>query len=331
MKINFDYNKKRINYIDGYIFKGKFYRCGYTRFPTAYGNPALGCENVQLYDFRPKEETRASVIIIPGLGSRNIKFLLWMGTHLASVGVNSTVIILPGNYTRVEHNSVSGKSFLWPDMEIMFQFWENAVVDVCSTIDYLEQRGTWKKNNCIVGYCLGGMITSIVAALDKRVNQAIFMTTGGHMPKIIHKSSSTKFIRELFKNGYKSKYYLEDKKRLYDIYSKQISIVRQMSFMQITKSQFIHPLFKIDPLAYAHLLQKDKVTVIDALLDETIPLTSRISLYSEMKGAKRYIIPATHVSWLPFERFLAQYILFKVNINDKKANKLVIKKQKFRF
>ena len=99
----------------------------------------------------------------------------------------------------------------------------------------------------------------------------------------------------------------------------------------ITKSEMIHPLFKIDPLAYAHLLEKDSVTFIDALFDETLPLTSRISLYSEMKGAKRYIIPTTHVSWLPFERFLAQYILFKVNINDKKANKLVIKKQKIKF
>lgn len=331
MKINFNYNKEKINYVDGYIFKGNEYRCGYTRFPTPYKNHALGCENIQLYDFRPKGETRASVIIIPGLGSRNIQFLLWMGTHLATVGVNSTVVILPGNYTRVEHNSVSGRSFLWPDIEVMFKFWENAVIDICATIDYLQQRGTWKDNNCVVGYCLGGMIASIVAALDKRVNQTIFMTTGGHMPKIIHKSSTTKFIRKSFKSGYKTKYYLEDKKRLYDIYRNQIGIVREMSFLQITQSEMIHPLFKVDPLSYAHLLNKERVTFFDALLDGTLPLVSRISLYNEMEGAKRYIIPTTHVSWLPFERFLAQYILFKVNINDKKANKLVLKKQKYRF
>jgi hypothetical protein len=331
MKIDFQYNKERINYVDGYIFKGKLYRCGYTRFPTAYKNPAKGCEQVQLYDFRPKEEVKASVIILPGLGSRNMQFLLWMGTHLASVGVNSTVVVLPGNYTRVENGSVSGRSFLWPDINSMFQFWENAVVDVCSTIDFLQQRNAWKENNCLCGYCLGGMVASIVTALDKRINETIFMTTGGHMPKIIHKSSSTKFIRKLFKEGYETKYYLQDKKRLYDIYNNQINLVRKMPLLQITGSNMIHPLFKIDPISYAHLLDKDKVTFIDALFDETLPLISRTTLYSEVRGAKKYIIPSTHVSWLPFERFLAQYILLKVNINDKKANKIVIKNQKYRF
>ncbi|SHI02927.1 dienelactone hydrolase family protein [Clostridium grantii] len=331
MKINFEYKKAKIDFVDGYIFKGKLYRCGYTRFPTAYGNPAKGCEEVQLYDFRPKEEVKASVIILPGLGSRNIRFLLWMGTHLATVGVNSTVVILPGNYTRVENNSVSGRSFLWPDITTMFQFWENAVVDVCSTIDFLQQRKVWKENNCLVGYCLGGMLASMVTSLDKRINETIFMTTGGHMPKIIHKSSSTKFIRKLFEEGYETKYYLNDKKRLYDIYNKQIDIVRNMSLLQLTSSNMIHPLFKIDPIAYAHLLDKNKITFIDAIFDETLPLISRTALYSEVKGAKKYIIPTTHVSWLPFERFLAQYILLKVNINDKKANKIVIKNQKYRF
>jgi hypothetical protein len=328
MIIDFSYKKQNINFVQGYILKGSFYRCNYTRFKTLYKNPALGTETVELYSFIPRINSRASVLILHGLGSRNIKFMLWLGTHLASVGVNSTIIILPGNYTRVEDKSVSGRSFIWPDMKIMYQFWEHAVVDIRSTIDLLEQQKLWSKNNCVIGYCLGGMLGFITAALDKRVDETIFMATGGHMPKILHESPVTDFARRLFERGLRSEYYLEDKKRLYNTYKEQLEIVKKMSLLEIMRSEYIHPLFRIDPLSYAHLLDKSKVTFIDALFDETLPFQSRIKLFKEMKGAKRYIIPSTHVSWLPFEALLAQYILIKVNINDKKSANLVVKKQK---
>ncbi|WP_461205104.1 alpha/beta fold hydrolase [Clostridium sp. DL1XJH146] len=326
MKINFSYNRTKIECSEGYIFKGKFYRCNYCRFKTLYRNPAKGTETVQLYNFEPKSDIRASVVILPGLGSSNIKFFLWMGTHLASVGVHSTVVILPGNYTRVEDKSTSGKSYLYPDMKRMFQFWEHAVVDVLSTIDILEQKKVWSENNCILGYCLGGMINTIVSALDQRAKEKIFMTTGGYLPKIIHQSIVTGFVRKKFKDGYKSEYFLHDKKKIYEIYKKQFPLVREMSLLEIMKTSEIHPLFKIDPISYAHLIDKKDVTFIDAFFDTTLPVQSRISLYKEMKDAVRYVVPITHVGWLPFERFLAQYILLKLNINDNKSMKMVTKK-----
>lgn len=328
MIIDFSYNKKNIDFVKGYILKGTFYRCSYIRYKSLYRNPAAGTENVELYNFEPRSKSRASVLILHGLGSRNIKFMLWMGTHLASVGVNSTILILPGNYTRVEHNSVSGRSYLWPDMKIMYQFWEHAVVDVGSTIDLLQQMKIWNKNNCTVGYCLGGMITSIVASIDKRLNQTVFMTTGGYMPKIIHQSPAAAFARRLFENGMKSEYYLNDREKLYKVYDQQFNSVKNMTLIELMKNEEIHPLFKIDPLSYAHFLDKSKATFIDALFDETLPLKSRTKLFKEMKGAARYIVPMTHASWLPFESFLAQYILLKVNINDKKSANMVVKKQK---
>lgn len=328
MLIDFSYTKKKIDYIEGYIFKGALYRCNYIRFDTLYHNPALGCEKVQIYNFKPKGNVKASVIILHGLGSRNIKFLLWMGTHLASTGINSSIIILPGNYTRVENNSVSGRSYIWPDIKVMYQFWENAVVDIISTIDLLEQLKLWKENNCLVGYCLGGMLASIVSAIDKRINQTIFMTTGGNIPKIIHESKATKFVRRLFEKGYIPDYYLDDKEKLYSIYNEELNKVRKMSLIELTRGNDIHPLFRIDPVAYAHLLDKSKVTFIDALFDETLPILSRILLFKEMKGADRYIIPTTHIGWLPFESFLAECILIKVNLYDLQTSKLVLKKQK---
>ena len=328
MKINFYYEKKKIDYTWGYIFKGKNYRCSLIKYHTLYRNPAPGTETVEIYNFSPKETAKASVLILQGLGSRNVYFLLWMATHLASSGVNTAVLVLPGNYTRVENNSVSGKSYLWPDIKVMYRFWEHGVIDSLSAIDLLEQEGLWERNNCMLGYCLGGMIASIILSFEKRINQSILMTTGGHFPKILFESKTTAFARRLFDKGFKSDYYLHDKERLYKIYEEQFPKVKYMKFRELIQDNEIHPLFKIDPLAYAHLIDGSRVTLINAIFDKTLPIESRKIFSNEIKGAKKYNLPIGHVIWLPLEYILARYILHKVNAYDKRMAKKLLMKEK---
>ena len=324
MKIDFSYRKKHIISNSGDIFKGKHYRCGYIRFPTLYEKPEPGTETVELYNFQPKSEIRASLMILHGLGSSNIRFLLWMGKQLASAGINTSVLILPGIYTRVENGSASGVSYLHPNIPRMYKFWEHAVVDALSTIDFLDQKKLWKKNNCLLGYCLGGMLSAIVSVLDTRVYQTIFMTIGGHLPKIIFESRATLFVRKIIRDGFKNEYYLHDKNRLYRIYKEQLPSVKKMSLQEILNNEEIHPLFRVDPLSYAHLLDKSKTAFIDALFDRSLPFQSRRLLYKEMAGTERYIIPIGHVTWLPFEYLLARYITHKVHIYDKNVAKRLI-------
>lgn len=328
MRIDFSYEKRKIDYTWGYIFKGKNYRCSLIKYPTFYRDPAPGTEVVEIYNFKPKGSIKASVLILQGLGSKNVAFLLWMATHLASSGVNAAVLILPGNYTRVENNSVSGKSYLWPDIKVMYRFWEHGVVDTLTTIDLLEQEGLWLENNCLLGYCLGGMIASIVLSFEKRINQSILMTTGGHFPKILFESKATAFVRRLIDGGFKSEYYLHDKDLLYKTYEKQFPTVRRLKLEELIENEEIHPLFKIDPLSYAHLIDGTKVTLINAIFDRTLPIESRKMFFKELENAKKYNLPIGHVMWLPFEYVLARYVLHKVNVYDKEAvKKLLIKEE----
>ena len=83
-----------------------------------------------------------------------------------------SILILPGNYTRVENKSVSGRSFS-ADINLMFQL-KHAVVDVLTSIDLLEDMGLWKENNLLMGYCLGGMISTIVVAIDSRILYPVY-------------------------------------------------------------------------------------------------------------------------------------------------------------
>ncbi|NLX62556.1 MAG: alpha/beta hydrolase, partial [Tissierellia bacterium] len=53
----------------------------------------------------------------------------------------------------------------------------------------------------------------------------------------------------------------------------------------------------------------------------TLSIESRKVLYKEMEGANRKILPISHVNWLPFGYFMARYMLYKLNINEKEAKK----------
>lgn len=328
MNINFDYTKQKNEYTSGYIFKGPNYRCSFIKFKSLYTNPAPGTEMVELYNYQPKSEIKASSLILHGLGSNNIKFMLWLGPQLASAGVNTTILILPGNYTRVDNKSVSGKSFLYPNLALMYQFWEHAVVDVLSTIDLLEDNKLWKENSLLTGYCLGGMIATIVSAMEDRIAHTLFMTTGGNIPKILHQSPATSYVREVFKDKNLNTDGLDDDKSLYRIYEEQFPIVNSMDLDELTNSNEIHPLFKIDPISYAHLIDKKKVTFVDAFFDSTLPIESRGDLYDLMEGANRKILPISHVNWLPFSYIFAKYMLHKLNINDKISKKALLRKER---
>lgn len=326
--VNFNYEKQNIDFISGDIYKGKDYRCNYIRFKSLYSNPAKGSEEVQLYNYRPKGEVKASALILHGLGSRNIDFLFWMGPYLASSGINASIIILPGNYSRVEDNSVSGKSYLYPDLENQYRFWENAVVDVRSSMDLLKQLDLWKDNNILVGYCLGGMVGTMVSVLEaESIKQTLFMTTGGHIPGIMYDSPAVAFVPRLVEKGLKADFQLSNKDYLYRRYEEDLKLIEKMSLKEIFESSEIHPVLKIDPISYAHLLDVEKLTYIDAFFDTTLPKICSQGILSQMEGVRKIVLPINHVNWLPLSPLLARYVKHRLNKVSKNLGRKIITRE----
>ncbi|HOY25041.1 MAG TPA: dienelactone hydrolase family protein [Mesotoga sp.] len=313
---DFSYTKERIDFSSGYIFKGKHYRCSLIRYPSRYAYSAKGSENVELYHFSPRENPVGSIIILHGLGTVNIPFLFWMGSHLASAGLQATVMILPGNYTRTATGSTSGKDYFSHDLSRLVRFWEQAVVDTLSTIDFLQQEKIWWDNNCLFGYCLGGMVATIVNALEDRIKNMILMTVGGNMARIIWGSPVLKSLRGSFARGLGSEGFLNDEKRLEERFKRDIHRLHEFSSVEQLIESDLHPLFKIDPLAYARFSDRDRVTMIEALFDKTLPYQTRKQLWEAFKRPKRYIIPIGHVSWFPFEYALGKFILKKMGTKE---------------
>ncbi|TYC03077.1 MAG: alpha/beta hydrolase [Kosmotoga sp.] len=316
MKPDFEYEKKEIEFSSGYIFKGKHYRCAHLKYDSLYKNPEKGTEIVEVYNFSPREETVGSIIVLHGLGTVNIPFLFWMGSHLASAGLQASIMILPGNYTRTAHHSTSGKDFFSPNIERLTQFWEQAVVDTRTTIDLLEQEGLWLKNNCLFGYCLGGMVSIIVNALENRINNSILLTVGGNMAKIMWESPVLKYTRRGFSKGEGKTKFLNDKERLKKVFIDDTRKLSKFDDVEEMINSDIHPLLKIDPLAFAKFNDTKKTTMIEALFDKALPIQTRKQLWKALGKPKRYIVPMGHVSWFPFEYALGKFILKKMGIKS---------------
>ncbi len=316
MQPDFEYEKKEIEFTSGYIFKGKHYRCSHMKYPTLYKNPVKGTETVEVYNFSPREDSVGSIIILHGLGTVNIPFLFWMGSHLASAGLQASIMILPGNYTRTAHKSTSGKDFFSPDINRLTQFWEQAVVDTRATIDLLEQEGLWFENNCLFGYCLGGMVSIIVNALEHRINNSILLTVGGNMAKIMWESPVLKYTRRGFSKGEGKSKFLNDKERLKRVFIEDTQKLSNFDDVKEMINSDIHPLLKVDPLAYAKFNDTKSLTMIEALFDKALPSETRRQLWKAIGKPKRYIIPMGHVSWFPFEYALGKFILKKLGIKS---------------
>ncbi|HNU23276.1 MAG TPA: alpha/beta hydrolase [Mesotoga sp.] len=316
MNPDFSYEKKKIEFSSGYIFKGKHYRCSIIKYPSLYKNCTKGTENVEVYHFSPRERAVGSILILHGLGTVNIPFLFWMGSHLASAGLQASVMILPGNYTRTASGSTSGKDFFSPDLRRLTLFWEQAVVDTMTTIDLLQQENIWWDNNCLFGYCLGGMVSTIVSAIDKRINNLILMTVGGNIARIMWQSPVLKSVRRSLRSGSGEEGYLNDEKRLNERFKEDSLAVKKMKSASELLESDLHPLFKIDPLAYARFNDSNKVTMIEALFDKTLPIQTRKQLWEAFDRPKRYIVPTGHVSWFPLEYALGKYILKKLGIKE---------------
>ena len=303
----YEYEKRKIDFTSGYFLRGRRYRCSIIKFPTLYHSPAKGTEIVELYLFRSRRgKSSGSALILHGLGSRNIPFFLKMGAHLSAAGITTGILILPYNYTRTKDRSMSGKDFLEIHTENAVRAWDHAVVDTLSTVDLLESMRVWSDNNVLIGYCLGGMVAVIVAALDrmKRFSRLVLMTTGGGWHHMIWKSPISSFVKR------RLPWDREEMKRLYE---RLLPILRTKSSHEILNEN-VPTFMKYDPLVFAHSLDSNRVRFIDALFDRALPYSSRKDLWRDLGKPRKRVIPIGHVTWLPFEYIFAKWVIYLMGL-----------------
>lgn len=200
------------------------------------------------------------VLILHGLGGSKQMSQLFSPAFV-SEGYAVLALDAPGHGERAG-SAPSSESSLEPDVSKMHAQWVEAIVDYRRGIDYLESRGDVDtKRIVLLGVSMGGMMGSLLAGSDKRIDAAALVVAGGNWRNLVTDTnlSQLKPLKSLF--GEKG--LPEDKKKLVD---------------------------EIDPATWVAKISPRPVLLLNGTKDNIVPKSASDALISAAKEPKTVII-----------------------------------------
>jgi cephalosporin-C deacetylase-like acetyl esterase len=145
------------------------------------------------------------------------------------------------------------------------------------TMDWLARRPEVQGDRVgLFGISRGGIVASLAAAIDPRVQAATLVLAGGGVPTIIARSTEGEVV---------------------DFRDAQVR--RLHSFDEFMKQA--HVLLRdIDPLAHAHRLDPRRVLMLNAMFDTVIPHANQRALWLAAGKPTLYEFPVGHYGLVAF-------------------------------
>ncbi len=229
------------------------YTVSLLRFPSPVTTPDVENNTVHAEFFDPTgfPGRRPAVVVLHILGS-DFPLSRYMAARLADQGVAALFLKLP-YYGERRPKVGSGpvpRKFLTADIERTMTSMQQGVCDVRRALTWLAQRpGIDPARLGVTGISLGGIISSIVAAVDPSVRSGVFLLAGGDVSRILWGMPETAKFRDAWQAAGRT---LADLKALTDPF---------------------------DPLTYAHGLAGKRLLMIAGKIDEVVPPASTQALW----------------------------------------------------
>ena len=224
--------------------------------------------------FEPKVEPRRppTVLLHSWLTNRPIlPIYSHFAKMIATSGSPCILPALPYHLDRTPKNSLSGARFLRLNPSETLRSFRQAVVDVRSCLDWLEQRYGYHEFS-IVGISLGAILACVCMGVEPRLKRSVFILGGGDVGEIVGSGLTTFFIRKKARVG------LDENRQ----------------------SQLL------DPLTFAHLIRHRKVLMINARFDPVIPRKSTMKLWHALGEPPIIWLPSTHITSCIFYAFIVK-------------------------
>ena len=297
-------------------------------FKSSYVTGSSRNDTVYSEVFMNQNRKAPLLILLHGLGSRksSLHNYYCLIEHVLKSGLNCIFFNLPFHLNRTPDGETSGERNLYFDDIDTLHFYHQAVVDIRRLLDITTGIFEFQKN-AICGISLGSMIAAITLAVDKRLSRGILVLSGGNWHQI-HWNSTLHYL--LKGNCLKNEGDVINKEKCRDIYQgypdfliefKKLAnpetIDLQLSSMESLRNKTLKKCFLCDPLTYAHLIDPEKIIMLNSRFDHFFNRKSTELLWNELGKPEIYWFNSPHTSRLICRR-RARKIITDFIYNNKK-------------
>jgi Alpha/beta hydrolase domain containing 18 len=231
----------------------RHYTVSKLRFPSPIETPDAENNVVHAEYFAPTGfgPNRPAVVVLHILGS-DFPLSRYMAARLADRGVAALFVKLPyyGERRPPDRRGVSSKRFLSEDMERSVSAMRQGVCDVRRAVSWLQSRPDVDGTRlAVAGISLGGIVSSVAAAVDPAIERAVFLLAGGDLSVILWEIPEAAPFRKLWLDSGRT----------------------QLDLKVLTDP--------FDPLTYAKRLVGKRVLMIAGKVDEVVPPSSTVALW----------------------------------------------------
>ena len=231
-------------------FLGKV-RVSKVLFPSPVATPHELNNTVHCEYFSPiGEGQRPGVIVLHILGG-DFELSRVICRTLATSGTGALFVKMP--YYGPRRDRESGREMVSEDPQQTVEGMTQAVLDIRRAAAWLHSRDEIDPDRLgIVGISLGGIVSSLTAALEPRFSRVCLVLAGGDFGRVAFESAELAKLR------------------------------RDWDAKGITIDDVRETLKPIDPITYAHRLQNRKVLMMNAKTDKVIPRACTEALWEKI-------------------------------------------------
>ena len=270
--------------------------------------------------FTNKNRHAPLCLLLHGLGSKQtrLKNYYCFIENIVKDGINCLFINLPFHLNRTPGGEKSGERNLYFDDIETLQFYHQAVSDIRRSLDIVTEFFDFS-DKIICGFSLGSMIAAIALAVEERFSKGVLILSGGNWHEVHWHSMLSYFLKG---NCLKNEGDVISQRKCHEIYGKfpdfleefkrlndTCNLDLQLSTEQKLKEKTIKKCFLCDPLTFAHMIDPEKVIMINSRFDHFFNRKATYQLWSEMGNPGIYWFNSLHTSRLICSRKVQKIII----------------------
>jgi esterase/lipase len=257
-------------------------------FPTAYPIYNENSDVLGEY-FQPRNAKNVPLaIIIHGWGDRSAMPCQWLARSLVKKGYAAFIMYLIFHSSRITKTIASHMPY--PNTEDWFEIYRASVIEVRQVLDWANSRPELDTERiAALGISLGGFVSEIAMALDKRIKAGVFMVAGGNSEIITWNTRSEAVIRG---HGCTR----EECREIHSSFPQYLSEVAERGIDNVVP---LTHCFLTDALTFAPYLRERPVLMLNAKGDKTVPTEATLDFWEACDKPPIKWLPGSHITfWL---------------------------------